>query len=79
MQRHLCRHCNGVAALVVMTSLLSPMRMRLAIVGNDGTGATGDSINDNCNSATIVNNDDNSATDDKIDDSDCDGQGHRRQ
>ncbi len=35
------------------------MRRRLAVVDNDGNNTTGDSIENNCNSATNVNNGDN--------------------
>ena len=47
------------------------MHRRLAIVDN-GDGATGDSINNNCDSATNVKNNGDGATDDDIDDNDCD-------
>ena len=58
MRRHLCRCCDGVVALVAMALLPLLMRRRLAVVDNDGDGATGDSIMDNCDSTTNVNNDD---------------------
>ena len=74
MRRRLCRHRDGIVALVVMASLPLPMRRRLAVVDDDGNGATGDSIDDNCNSVTNVNNDGDGATDDDIDDNDCDRQ-----
>jgi hypothetical protein len=51
MRRRLCcRHCDGIVALVAMASLQLPMRRRLAVVNDDGDGATGDSIDDNCDS-----------------------------
>jgi hypothetical protein len=59
MSRHLRRRCDGVVVLVVMASLPLPMRRCLAVVDNDGDGTTGDSIEDNCDSATKVNNDNN--------------------
>jgi hypothetical protein len=74
MRRHLGRRHNGIVALAVMASLPLPMRRRLAIVDNDGDGATGNSINDNCDSALNVNNDGDGARDDNIDDNDCDRQ-----
>ena len=74
MRRRLCRRCDGVVALITMASLPLSMRRRLADVDDDGDGATGDSIDDNCDSATNVNNDGNDAMDDDIDDNDCDGQ-----
>ncbi len=46
----------------------------LAVVDDDGNGATGDSIGDNCNSVTKVNNDGDGTTDDDIDDNDCNRQ-----
>jgi hypothetical protein len=49
------------------------MRRRLAVV-DDGDNATGDSIDDNCDSATNVKNNGNGATDDDIDENNCDGQ-----
>ena len=65
-----------------MASLPLPMRRRLAVVDNDGDGATGDSIDDNCNSATNVNNDGDGTrmttstimimTDNGYEDNDCD-------
>jgi hypothetical protein len=54
-----------------LASLLLPMHRRLAIV-DDGDGATGNSINNNCDSATNVKNNGDGATDDDIDDNDCD-------
>jgi len=45
MCRHLCRHRDGVVALVVMASLPSPMRSCLAVVNDDGNGAMGDKVN----------------------------------
>jgi hypothetical protein len=75
MRRHLCHHGNDVVALVTMASLPLPMHRRLAIVYDDGDGVTGNSINDNCDSATNINNDGNDATDDDIDNNDCNGPG----
>ena len=57
MRRHLHRRCDGVVALVAMASLPLPKRRRLAVVNNDGDGAMGNIINDNCDSATNVNTD----------------------
>jgi len=57
MRRRLRRRRDGVVALVAMALLPLPMRRRLAVVDDDGDGATGDSIDDNCDSATIVNTD----------------------
>ncbi len=51
MRRHLCRCRNGVVALVVMASLPSPMRKRLAVVDDDGNGVTGDDNNDDFDDA----------------------------
>ena len=79
MCRRLCNRHNGIVALAVMASLPLPMRRRLAIVDNDGNGATGDSIDNNCDSAMNVNNDGNGTTDDDIDENDCDGQRLRHQ
>ena len=70
MRRHICRHCDGVVALVTMALLSLPMHRPLAIDNDDGDGVTGDSIDDNCNSATNVNNDGDGATDDDINDND---------
>jgi hypothetical protein len=82
--RHLRRCRNGVVALIVMASLPSPMRRRLAVVDNDGDGTKGDDENDgamgddeddNPDDATdneVEDNDGDDATDDDIDD-DCDG------
>jgi hypothetical protein len=39
-----------------------PMCRHLAIVDNDGDGAMGDSIDDNCDSATNINNDGDGGT-----------------
>ena len=39
-----------------------PMRRHLAVVDNDGDGTMGDSIDDNCDSATNINNDGDGAT-----------------
>ena len=57
MRRHLHCRCDGVVALVAMASLPLPKRRRLAVVNNDGDGATGNIINDNCDSAMNVNTD----------------------
>ena len=57
MRRHLCRRRNGVVALVAIALLPLPMRGRLAVVDDHGDGATGDSMDDNCDSATNVNTD----------------------
>ncbi len=73
MCRRLRRLRDGVVALFAMASFMLPMHRRLAIVHYDGDGATGDSINDNYNSATNVNNDGNGAADDDINDDNCDG------
>ncbi len=75
MCRRLCHRHDGIVALVVMVSLPLPMCRRLAVVDDDGDSATGDSIDDNCDSVTnVVNNDGDGATDDDIDDNDCDRQ-----
>ena len=50
------------------------MRRHLAVDDDDGHGAMGDSIDDNCDSAMNINNDGDGATDDDIDDNDCVGQ-----
>ena len=42
MRRRLRRSRDGVVTLVVMASLPSPMRRRLAVVDNDGDGVMGD-------------------------------------
>ena len=42
MRRRLCRRRNGVITLVVMASLPSLMRRRLAVVDDDGDGVMGD-------------------------------------
>ena len=55
------------------------MHRHLTVVNDDGNGATGNSIVDNCDSATNVNNDGNGATDDYINDNDWDGQRLQRQ
>ena len=68
MRRRLRRRCDGVVALVAMASLPLLMRMRLAVVDDDGGGAMGDSIKDNCDSATNVNN--NNYYDGEMDDYD---------
>ena len=74
MRRCLHRHRNGVVALVAMALLSLPMRRCLAVVLDDGDSAAGNSIDNNCNSATNVNNDGNGVTDDDIDDNNCNGQ-----
>ena len=53
MRRRLHRRHNGIVALVAMALLPLPMRRRLAVVNDDGEGATGDSIDDNCDSARM--------------------------
>jgi hypothetical protein len=55
MHRRLCRRHDAVVALVAMALLPSPKRRCLAVVGDDGDGATGDSIDDSCDSTTNVN------------------------
>jgi len=57
MRRCLHRRRDGVVALVAMVSLPLPKRRRLAVVNDDGNGATGDSIDNNCDSVTNVNTD----------------------
>jgi len=52
MRRRLCRHCDSVVALVVMASLPSPMRRRLAIVDNDGDSVTGNNTYNAFNNTT---------------------------
>jgi hypothetical protein len=74
MRRRLCRHCDGIVALVAMALLPLLMHRHLAIVNDDGNGATSNSIVDNCDSATNIDNDGDGATDDDIDDNDFDGQ-----
>jgi hypothetical protein len=44
MCRHLCRHGDGIVALVAMASLPLPMCRHLAVVDDDGDGVTGDSF-----------------------------------
>jgi hypothetical protein len=61
-----CPCCDGIVAVT--------NGRRLAVVHDDGDGATGDSIDDYCDSATNVNNDGDGVTDDEIDDDDCDRQ-----
>ena len=78
MHRRLCRRRDGVVALVVMASLPLPMHRHLAVV-DDSDGATGNRINDNCDSAMNVNNDGDGATDDGVNNNDCDGQRLRGQ
>jgi hypothetical protein len=57
MRRRLHLRRNGIVALVAMASLSLPMLRCLAVVNDDGNGATGDSIDDNCDSAKNVNTD----------------------
>ena len=52
MRRHLCRRRDGIVTLVVMASLPSPMRRRLAVVNDDGDGVTGDNDDDYFDAAT---------------------------
>ena len=52
MRRHLPRRRDGVVTLVVMASLPSPMRRRLAVVDNDGDGVTGDNDDNYFDDAT---------------------------
>jgi hypothetical protein len=70
MRRRLRRRRDGIVALVTMALVPLPMCRRLAIVDNNGDGATGDSIDNNCDSATNINNDGNGTTDDDINDND---------
>ena len=79
MCRHHCPCRDGVVALIAMVSLQLSMRRRLAVVDEEIGGATGDSIDDNCDSAMSVKNDGDGATDDDINDNDCDGQQLQRQ
>ena len=51
MRRRLCRHRDSVAALVVMTSLPSPIPRHLAVVDDDGDGVTGNDNYDDFNNA----------------------------
>jgi hypothetical protein len=44
MRMRLCCRHDSVVALVVMASLPSPMRRRLAIVDRDDDGVTGDDM-----------------------------------
>ena len=46
MRRGLRHRLDSVVALVVMTSLMPPMRRRLAVVNDDGNGVTGDNYDD---------------------------------
>ena len=62
-----------------MVSLPLLMRRHLAVVNDDGDGAMGDSIDNNCNSATNISNDGDGAMDDDINDNDCVGQQLRGQ
>ena len=74
MRRRLCRRRNGVVALVAMVSLPLPMHRRLAVVDNDGNGATGDNDDDVDNDGATGDDDDqDGATDNKVDDDDVDG------
>jgi hypothetical protein len=78
MRRHLCCRRDGVVTLVVMASLPSPMRRRLAVVDDDGDGVTGD--NDDGRDGlrrrrdgvvalvTMASHDSDSATGDEVDD-----------
>ncbi len=61
-------------SLVAMALLPLPVLRCLAVVNDDGDGATGDSIDDNYGSVMNVNNDGDGTTDDDIDNNDCDGQ-----
>ena len=67
MHRRLCHCRDGVVALVAMASLPSPMRRRLAVVGDDDNddrdGAADDKVND----------DDGAGVMDEDIDYDCDG------
>ncbi len=74
MRTRLCRRRDGIVVLVAMASFPLPMHRHLTVVNDDGNGATGNSIVDNCDSAMNVNNDGNGATDDDINDNGCDGQ-----
>ena len=52
MRRSLHRCRDSVAALIVMASLLSLMRMRLAVVDDDGDGVMGNNNYDDFDNAT---------------------------
>ena len=73
MHRHLCHRCDGIAALITMASLPSPMRRRLVVINDDGNGAMGDKVNNDGNRATgdSVDDDGEGPTYNDIDD-DCD-------
>jgi len=83
MRRCLCLRSDGVAALIVMASLPSPMRRRLAVVpddsdkvNNDGDSAKGDSVEDDGKGATYddIDDDCDGATGDEVHNNDnCDG------
>jgi len=70
--RRLGRRRDGVIALVVMASLPSPMRKRLAVVNNDGNGAKGNN-DDNGTTGNNEVDDPDYATDDEVVDDDGDG------
>ena len=74
MRRRLCHRCDGVAALVTMASLPSPMRRRLVVINDDGNSAMGDKVNNDGDRATgdSVDDDGEGPTYNVIDD-DCDG------
>jgi hypothetical protein len=59
MRRHHCCRCNGVVALVAMAALPLPICRRLAVVDDDGDGATGDDDNDDINNDGATGNDNN--------------------
>jgi hypothetical protein len=52
MRRSLHRCRDSVAAFIVMASLSSPIRMRLAVVDDDGNGVTGNNDYDDFDNAT---------------------------
>jgi hypothetical protein len=70
--RRLCRCRDGVVALIVMASLPSSMRRRLAVVNDDGDGAKGDN-NDDGATGDDKDDDPDDATDDEVEDDDGDG------
>jgi hypothetical protein len=70
--RRLCRHRNGIVALIVMAALPSPMRRRLAVVDDDGDGAKGNEDDDGARGDGEDDNPDD-ATDVKVEDDDGDG------
>ena len=49
MHRHFCRCHDGIVAIAVMALFPSPMRRHLAVVNDDGDGATGDKVDDDVN------------------------------